>query len=116
MYDTSESGSNFDIVDRQIDYYFNVLKWLKVCKKEEEECLVLTQKGQNVVSLPFRRRIEALAEIVFSDPISNAVLHRRAINPNYFYVYNVHSESTINRRLRTIRSWVKYFKNILEEE
>lgn len=108
-------SSNFDIVDRQIDYYFNVLKWLKVCK-EEEECLILTQKGQNIVSLPFRQRIEALAKIVFSDPISNAVLHRRAINPDYFHVYNVHSGSTINRRLGTIRSWIKYFKNILEEE
>lgn len=110
-----ELSSSFDIVDRQIDYYFNVLKWLKVCH-EENDCLLLTQKGQNIINMPFRQRIEALAEIVFSDPISNAVLHRRPINPTFFHLYNMHSESTVNRRLRTIRSWIKYFKNILEED
>ncbi len=108
-----ELSSSFDIVDRQIDYYFNVLKWLKVCS-EENGCLVLTSKGQNIINLSFRQRIEALAKIVFSDPILNAALHKRPISDIYFQTYNVFSESTINRRLSTVRSWIKYFKRTLE--
>jgi len=109
-----ELGTNFDIVDRQIDYYLNVLKWLKVCK-EVNECLILTPKGNDIINLPFRQRIEALAKIVFSDPISNAILHNKPINPDEFSKYNIHSINTIQRRIRTIRSWIKYFKNILED-
>ena len=104
----------FDIVDRQIDYYFNVLKWLKVCK-EEKECLVLTQKGKDIIRLPFRQRIEAFAKIVFSDPIFNDVLHKRVVDKTLFGAYNVCSDSTIKRRLGTVNSWIKYFKDILEE-
>ncbi|SFV62528.1 Mu-like prophage protein gp29 [hydrothermal vent metagenome] len=109
-----ELGSYFDIVERQIDYYFNVLKWLKVAQ-ESNACLLLTQKGQDIMQLPFRQRMQSLATIVFSDPIANAVLHKKQINPSYFQIYNVQSQSTINRRLRTIRSWIKYFTSSLSQ-
>ncbi len=110
-----EFSTHFDIVERQIDYYFSALKWLKVAK-EDHNCLVLTPKGEEIVNLPFRKRVEVLAKTVFSDPIFNAVLHNKDINSNYFYHYNMYSESTIKRRLGTVRAWIKYLKTILEQD
>jgi hypothetical protein len=104
---------NFDIVDRQIDYYYNVVKWLKLCK-EENDCMVLTQKGIEVLQLPFKERIIEIAKIVFSEPIFNNVLNNKEANIQLFQRYNVNSESTKNRRLQTVKAWISYFKNILE--
>ncbi|MBU3014353.1 hypothetical protein KO488_06255 [Poseidonibacter lekithochrous] len=104
---------NFDIVDRQIDYYYNVLKWLKLCE-EENDCMVLTTKGIEVLQLPFKDRIIEISKIVFSEPIFNNYLNDREVNLQLFQRYNVNSESTKNRRLQTVKAWVLYFKNIVE--
>ena len=110
-----ELSLEFDIVSRQIDYYFNVLKWLKVCK-EEDECLVLTETGKKIIELPFRKRIEELAKIVFSHPITNNYLHNKPISNVLFAKYRMNSESTQRRRLQTINAWISYFKSIFEEK
>ena len=110
-----ELKMEFDIVDRQIDYYFNVLKWLKVCV-EVENCLVLTQKGKEIIDLEFKERIYSLAKIVFSEPIMNDVLNDKSPTKVSFEKYVVNSQSTIERRLRTVRSWIGYFKRVLEED
>ena len=104
---------NFDIVDRQIDYYYNVLKWLKLCE-EENDCMVLTTKGIEILQLPFKERIIEISKIVFSEPIFNNILNNREVNIQLFQRYNVNSESTKNRRLQTVKAWVSYFKNIVE--
>jgi len=108
-----ELNLEFDIVSRQIDYYFNVLKWLKVCK-EENECLILTEIGKQIIDLPFKKRIEELAKIVFSEPITNNFLHKKPINDVMFSKYNMNSESTQRRRLQTVSAWINYFKEILD--
>ena len=104
---------NFDIVDRQIDYYYNVLKWLKLCI-EENDCMILTPKGIEILKLPFKERIIEIAKIVFSEPIFNNVLNDIEVNIQLFQRYNVNSESTKNRRLQTVRAWILYFKKIIE--
>ncbi len=109
-----ELNLEFDIVSRQIDYYFNVLKWLKICK-EKDGCLILTPKGKEIVQLPFRRRVEELAKIVFSEPIANRYLHNEQINQQLYSRYNMNSQSTQKRRLQTINAWIEYFKKILED-
>ena len=108
-----ELSFHFDIVDRQIDYYFNALKWLKVAS-EENECLKLTPPGENIVKLPFRERMKAFAKIIFSDPIANAILHKKPIDPKYFQIYKLNSETTRKRRVRTIKAWIGYFQKIFE--
>jgi len=108
-----ELSMNFDIVERQIDYYLNVLKWLQLAK-ESKGFFMLTPKGKKIADLAFRQRVEALAKIVFADPICNRLLYNQEVDPKLFAVYNVNSQSTIKRRLRTIRSWIKYFQSILE--
>ncbi len=108
-----ELNLEFDIVSRQIDYYFNVLKWLKVCK-EENECLLLTEQGKYIIALPFKKRIEELAKIVFSEPIFNNTLNQKPITEQLFLKYKVNSESTQKRRLQTVKAWISYFKKILD--
>lgn len=105
--------THFDIVDRQIDYYFNVLKWLKLCT-ENNGCWILTSDGKRITLLPFRKRMEEVAKIVFSDPIMNAVLHQREPSPVFYSKYRMKSESTIRRRLQTVKAWVFYFRNICD--
>ncbi|MDQ7061913.1 MAG: hypothetical protein Q9M43_12655 [Sulfurimonas sp.] len=108
-----ELNLQFDIVSRQIDYYFNVLKWLKVCK-EENECLILTRKGSAIINQPFKNRIEELAKVVFAEPIINLYYNKKHIPQHLFTKYNMNSQSTQNRRLQTVKSWIKYFEEILE--
>lgn len=105
--------SHFDIVDRQIDYYYNVLKWIKIVD-EVDNCLVLNQEGIRIANLQFRDRVIELAKIIFSEPIMNDVLNDKNLNRNLFSRYKMNSNSTIDRRLQTVKAWVKYFKNILE--
>jgi hypothetical protein len=105
---------HFDIVDRQIDYYLNALRWLGLLC-EESRSLALTPKGKKIVSLPFMQRVEALATIVLSDLLANRLLHGQDIDPLYFQHYNIYSPVTIKRRLRTINAWIKYFKALLDE-
>ncbi len=109
---------NFDVIDkvhnRQIDYYLNVLKWMKLVEINKKE-ISLTKLGVDLAKLSFIKRIQKFAEIVFSEPILNDFLHNKPTNENYFKTYNV-SGSTIPRRLQTVKSWVKYFKNKLDEE
>ena len=109
-----ELKMEFDIVDRQIDYYFNVLKWLRVCV-EVGNCLILTKRGKDIIDLDFKDRIYFLAKIVFSEPIMNDVLNEKIPSKDSFKKYNVNSQSTVERRLRTVRSWIGYFKKVLED-
>ena len=108
-----ELKMEFDIVDRQIDYYFNVLKWLRVCV-EVGNCLILTKRGKDIIDLDFKDRIYFLAKIVFSEPIMNDVLNDKIPSKDSFKKYNVNSQSTVERRLRTVRSWIGYFKKVLQ--
>lgn len=111
--DKQELNLEFDIVSRQIDYYLNVLKWLKVCK-EEDEHIKLTDLGKKIVELPFKRRIEELSKIVFSEPIANNFLHKKAITDDMYIKYGMKSESTRTRRLQTISAWINYFEDIFK--
>lgn len=108
-----ELKSYFAIVDRQIDYYFNVLKWLKLCI-EEDNCLILTAIGNRLMELPFRERMQEIAKIVFAEPIMNAVLNNKKPSDKIFSQYKMNSESTINRRLQTAKAWVSYFKKLFD--
>ena len=104
-------AAHFDIVPRQIDYYFNVLKWLKLCS-EVEDNLILTHDGKQLIKLSFRKRMQEIAKIVFSDSIMNAVLDRQIPSTKMFQEYSVESSSTIERRLQTVRAWITYFRSM----
>ena len=103
---------NFDIslVDRQHDYYFNVLRWLRLCVISEDGCITLTGRGKKILNLTIEERMEKLAILIFSEPICFNYLKGIPQNEEDFKRYRM-SGTTITRRLQTIRAWIKYFNN-----
>ncbi|WP_304544619.1 type II restriction enzyme [Sulfurimonas microaerophilic] len=99
----------FDIVSRQYDYYLNVLKWMRVCQERDSE-IFLTERGERLLTLNIEKRLEEFARIIFSEPICFAQLKKLEQNEEDFQAYNL-SGSTIERRMQSIRSWIKYFES-----
>jgi len=108
---------NFDIflVGRQHDYYFNVLRWLRVCAISDDGCITLTGRGNKLINLNIEQRMEELARLIFSEPICFNLLHNRPLYEEDFRRYGI-GGSTISRRLQTIRSWIKYFNNFFTKD
>ncbi|MBE8182984.1 MAG: hypothetical protein HAW61_05640 [Candidatus Portiera sp.] len=102
----------FNIHARQIDYYTNVLKWLGLFKGDD--ILSLTSKGNKIASMPFHKRMEEMAKIVFSDPIFNRRLNGHSIEDKHYEKYRVFSNVTIGRRMKTVDAWIAYFTRVLE--
>ena len=103
---------NFDIVERQYDYYLNVLKWMNLCEQKDTN-IVLTKKGLHFLSLNIDKRMEEFAKIVFSEPICYNLLRNLPVDYKDFQQYKI-SGSTIERRLQSIKSWIKYFNKFFE--
>ncbi|NLC27445.1 MAG: hypothetical protein GX780_01565 [Campylobacteraceae bacterium] len=108
----SSIASDFDIVERQHDYYFNVLKWMNLCCVNDG-CIYLTDKGKHILVLDIEKRMEEFARIIFSEPICYNELKKIPQNYSDFARYKI-SATTINRRLTTIRAWIKYFNNFFK--
>jgi hypothetical protein len=100
----------FDLVYRQIDYYSNVLRWLGVAE-ENDSLIVPTAEGKRISSLTHARKMKRLAEIIFSEPIFNWALNKPDRNvPHELFMRWKCTGNTIDRRLVTVRSWIKYFQ------
>ena len=103
----------FDLVPRQIDYYFNVLRWLRLVWQDSRG-IGLSKQGEVMVALAFVDRIRALATLCFSEPIVFCYYHKKPISDALFARYKMHSHTTQKRRLQSIASWIDYFEKILE--
>lgn len=108
----SEALGDFDLVDRQFDYYLNTLVWLGVLEIEES-LILITPKGKKLLTLSYKERLEELAKIIFSDPICFEILKTQNYNPQDFIKsYRIKSSSTMKRRSQSIQSWIRYFNQI----
>lgn len=105
---------DIELVERQYDYYFNVLRWMNLCEYNNG-CIVLTDKGHHLLSLNIEKRMEEFARIIFSEPICYNELKRLPQNEEDFQRYRI-GGSTVGRRLSSIRSWIKYFNNFFEKK
>ncbi|MRR34057.1 hypothetical protein EG829_05045 [bacterium] len=105
---------DFDIVDRQIDYYYNTLKFMGLAESDREN-IWLSERGREIAGLPHRKKLQEMARIVFSEPIFNIALKRGVdeVDETLFSRWSV-GGSTIPRRKKTVRSWVEYFRRALE--
>ncbi len=108
-----ELNLDFDIVDRQIGYYYNTLKFMGLAESDKES-IWLTERGREIARLPHLRKLQKMARIVFSEPIFNTALKRggEAVEDGSFCRWQV-AGSTIPRRKKTVRSWVEYFRSAL---
>jgi hypothetical protein len=102
----------FDITGRQIDYYFAVLRWLKLCSEHEDE-IELTHRGREISQMSHIDRMFALATIIFSEPVFYQALHTGSLDSaSPAWCRWQLSDSTKHRRGQTVAKWVNYFRSI----
>ena len=101
----------FDIHPRQIDYYFNVLRWIGLCTSHGNT-VKLTEEGRKISAMSHAARIRRLAEIIFAEPIFNHVLQFGAgsVPAHLFKRWRI-GGNTIDRRLHTVLKWIEFFTN-----
>lgn len=106
-----ELFADFDIDDRQHDYYSNVLRWLGLVTIPRGGAVMMTAEGRRIAALPHAARLQALAEIIFREPVFHTVLHkgRAAVSSDQFMRWKCAGD-TVNRRLTTVEAWVAYFR------
>lgn len=110
--------AEFDITRRQIDYYVNALCWIGLVKKVSswDVPIGLTDWGTYVSYLSFTEKMQAIAQVIFKNPVFNFVLrHENEEVPQELFLAHsreLYSLTTQRRRVQTVRAWVKYFKRI----
>ena len=98
---------------RQHDYYSSVLVWLKLVQSQGD-LLTLTNKGEALARAGIKERICKMAEAIFSNEVFYHALRkdnqsaRKAMR-----TFRVGAESTFQRRLLTVNSWIDYFRRAL---
>lgn len=106
---------DFAIVGRQIDYYYNVLKWMNLCEDKDLR-IRLTPRGMEIAFLPYSKIMKRCAEIIFSEEVFYIALHQgvEAIPNNLFVEKWGVSGSTIPRRKQAMKQWIEYFRMVFE--
>lgn len=105
----------YELVHRQIDYYSNCLKLMKLCDYEKQ-IFKLTKKWSEISKLKSKEQAWSLAEIIFSEETFHLALHAWVDSiPDWLFNSKWWmSGSTIWRRKSTLRSWIKWFKDMFE--
>ncbi len=109
---------NHDIVPRQYDYYVNVLRWMRLIQKtsdpQQRIVFELSPLGNELAGKPVMKMLLEMARIVFSNSLLNLYLHHEQPRiPDRVREENgLRADSTFERRLQTVRSWVNYFRKI----
>lgn len=109
-----ELSREFDIVSRQIDYYYSVLSFLGLCKNERGDSITLTERWEQLSWLSKDELLIELAKIIFSSKIFHDAYKYGVdlVDEKDFDKWRI-SGSTIKRRLQTVNAWIRYFKEIL---
>jgi hypothetical protein len=108
----SELSLEFDITERQIDYYFAALRWMRL-STEQHGRIVLTPKGTEISQMGHKRKIRALAEMIFSEPIFHQALAGTNPDPSSPIWNRWHlNDTTRERRIQTVLKWTEYFRNM----
>lgn len=108
----SELSLEFDITERQIDYYFAALRWMRL-STEQYGKIILTPRGTEISQMGHRKKIRALAEIIFSEPIFHQAFAGTTPDPSSPIWSRWHlNDTTRERRIRTVLKWTTYFRNM----
>lgn len=116
-----ELFSEYNVVPRQFDYYANALRWMKVVEKIRNHDGVryqLSVEGMRLAKKSEKEILFEMGKIIFSNDICNQFLFDE--NPDVTMESKKRnglddSGSTFDRRMRTIRSWRRYFREIFPE-
>lgn len=109
-------GFDIDPHPRHVDYYFNAMRWIGLVEINDG-IIRLTDEGRRIAAMSHAERMRRLAEIIFSEPIFNYVLHHRTNEvPDALFERWKCGESTKRRRLDTVRAWIGYFETFSKQE
>lgn len=96
---------------RQISYYTDALLWLGYIEKIDGTFMT-TRAGEEFAELSFPQKKERLSRRIFEDEIFNlAYKTNYTLTPELkelFSRQNINSESTMNRRLQTVKAWIGF--------
>ena len=96
---------------RQFDYYINTLIWMKLARKTQDNLIELTNSGLLFGDISRKQQLFELAKIVVSNDVFHAALRDDdSLAKQRMRRYRINSQSTIERRMKTVNSWVKIFR------
>lgn len=114
--------SDYDLVARQHQYYVNTLVWMNLAVETDANYYKATQRAIDIAKTKNRAEtILELARIVVSNEVFNSAMRSRYENICFEdyrshlaellskRCYRLQSESTIERRLQTVKSWIEFF-------
>ncbi len=117
---------NYAFDKRQTDYYVNAGKYLNLLK-ECDSTIILTDKGNEILSCTYRERQLKLVKQILSHNVFNVAL-RKSFNKGCLIareqiieimkeenLYNIQSEETYNRRAATIISWLNWILSLVTD-
>ncbi|MCY3852829.1 MAG: hypothetical protein OXG03_04565 [Gammaproteobacteria bacterium] len=110
-----------NITPRQYDYYASALRWMKLAKSSRGpdgvQCL-LTGLGSSLAKKPMKETLFEIAKIIFSNDFCRLFLHEEDPDfPEEILRNNRlnREKTTFGRRIETIKSWKRYFRNHFPE-
>ncbi len=128
-----KSKSNITIhyafADRQTDYYGNACEYLGLIEKEHRYDGVYyksSSEGKRILELSYVKRQLAFTEKILQHKVFNECLRHyfsnAVINNDDIIrimkesnLYNIDSDKTYERRARTIRKWIDWIVNLIQE-
>lgn len=101
---------------RDVGYYASVLQWLGLVTIKNG-VISTTSFGLEIASFSHAERMQKLANIVFGEPIFHHALHKEStpIPAKLFERWRI-GRSTPARRLSTIKAWLRFFKEYVENQ
>lgn len=105
-----------NIKPRQYDYYASALRWMRLAQKDRDQHGIrhlLTELGSSLAKKPTKEILFEMAKIIFSNDLCHLFLFdedpkiperiekRNGLN---------REKTTYGRRIKTIKSWKKYFQ------
>ncbi|RAI79794.1 type II restriction endonuclease [Macrococcoides caseolyticum subsp. hominis] len=114
-FEVAEEVLNVD--PRQSDYYFNAARYIGLLKKNSKGEMILTQLGEKMMKMSYKQRVIIMLQQIFKHKIFYESFEQY-INtgnlPSQIEIiekmrdYNVCSEKVINRRSKSVISWLNW--------
>lgn len=119
-----------DIHHRQTNYYTSALRYLGLINKIKDSkpaTYYINKEGRRIMELPYKQKYLSIVEKILQNPSFNEALRlylNRAEAPDSrsivqimkrANVYKVGKDSTFERRATTVRSWLKWILNLVQD-
>lgn len=132
----NEITEKYAFDSRQSDYYINAARYLGLVDKNKDKyktqnnskaIYTLSKLGENILKKSYRQRQLTFCRLILQHKVFSDVLNKyfsTGIMPSKFEItrfmkhsnlYNVESDSTFKRRASTIRSWIEWIVELINE-